>query len=839
MLLARASLRFLARHPAQCLLAVSGIALGTAIVIGILVTQASARQAFAESLRGVFGDASHRIVALDGEDFDERVLAEVRRLAPSLAPTPVVSGAVRLAPDAGRGALGLLGVDPFTAQGGSAHGALPALTFITQPGAMLLAAASAETLGLVSGASLALADSTLPPLTLAGVVAAGADGAPLLAPDVALVDIATAQETLGRVGRLTRIELTSDDSDAARAALARLAAALPAGLRLVDAGREAASARSLTRAFYTNLDALSLLALLVGAFMIYNTMAFLVAQRQALLTRLRALGVTRAELARLVLGEALVLGALGGALGCALGQGLARLLMAPVGQTLRDHYQAAGAGDLAYTPALAAGGVLLAALTALLAALPATLDALRVDPARAARYSLLATRAEQTLARTARLGVGCAALAALVLLLSSRSLHAGFVALGATILAAMLIAPWLVRATLRRLARPGTTRLPLAARLALRGAARDVGRIGLAVAALMAATATAVGVGLMVDSFRDAVDAWLGDLLRAEVYISPGFDEQAPPALDEDFIAKVAALPMVETVSRIRRVHLRDDAGELRISAYQLPPAARRGFHFLAGAAPWPAWEGEDVAMISEPFAWHTRKQVGDALTLPTPVGPRSFRISGIYTDYGSERGVVAISLARFRAYWQDPRLHGIGVYPRPGQGGTTLRSALQPLLAARPALVAWSNAELRAHSLAVFDRTFAVTQVLTLLSALIAALGVFNALLALHLERAREYAVLLATGLAPGALRAVLYLQTALVALFAALLALPLGVLIARLLIAVINIRSFGWSMALTLDAHALLLPALGAFGAALAATVYPAERAARIDPASALRYE
>ncbi|MBX9606905.1 MAG: ABC transporter permease, partial [Gammaproteobacteria bacterium] len=212
MLLARASLRFLARHPAQCLLAVSGIALGTAIVIGILVTQASARQAFAESLRGVFGDASHRIVALDGEDFDERVLAEVRRLAPTLAPTPVVNGAVRLAPHAGRGALALLGIDPFTAQRGTAHGAVPALSFVTQPGAMLLAASTAQALGLVSGARLALADTALPPLTLAGVVAARSDGAPLLAPDVALVDVATAQETLGRIGRLSRIELTSDGS---------------------------------------------------------------------------------------------------------------------------------------------------------------------------------------------------------------------------------------------------------------------------------------------------------------------------------------------------------------------------------------------------------------------------------------------------------------------------------------------------------------------------------------------------------------------------------------------------------------------------------------------------
>ena len=443
------------------------------------------------------------------------------------------------------------------------------------------------------------------------------------------------------------------------------------------------------------------------------------------------------------------------------------------------------------------------------------------------------------LGRAACCGLAGVVLALALLALSSRSLYAGFAALGCTILAAMLVVPWLVQEGLALLAQRNARRWPLSLRLAVRGAARSMGRIGMAVAALMAATATSVGVALMVASFRGAVDDWLTQLLRAEIYISPGFDEQAAARIDEAFVTRVAALPEVASVSKVRRVRVLEGESELRITAYELPTAAQRGFQFLCGAAPWPHWEREDLAMISEPLAYHLHKRVGDVLSIATPSGRVQFHIAAIYTDYGSERGVVTISLARFRHYWRDDRMHGIGIYPRSAAPNEQLKQQIESMLPQDGSLAVWSNAALKSRSLAVFDRTFAVTHVLTLFAAAIAALGVFNALLALHLERGREYAMLLAIGLAPAALRTMLYLQTCIVALLAVGFALPLGVLIAKLLIAVINIRSFGWSMQLTYDTQALLTPALGALLAALAATIYPAERAVRIEPATALRYE
>ena len=423
MLLWRASLRFLTRHPAQCALAVSGIALGVAIVIGILLTQASARQAFADSLRSVFGTASHFVVAVDGEDFDERVLAEVRRQAPALAPSAVITGTLRVDVDGSVQALQILGVDALNLRGATGADDFALRDFLNLPGAMLLTPRTARRFALAPGGELAVhGASASQKLRLLATLHASDETAPALGDDIAVVDIATAQEVLGKAGFITRIELDANDDGSSAAALAALARALPPALQVIDAGRQARGARTLTDAFYTNLDALSLLALLVGGFMIYNTMSFLVMQRQSLFARLRALGVTRAALARLIVAEALVLGLLGGVLGCALGYALASALMAPVGQTLRDHYFATGGGQLTFPAALAVLGVALATLTPLLAAALPAWSALRADPAHAARYSVSADSAARGLAQAAWVGLLGGLLAVALLGLSSRSL---------------------------------------------------------------------------------------------------------------------------------------------------------------------------------------------------------------------------------------------------------------------------------------------------------------------------------------------------------------------------------------------------------------------------------
>ncbi|MCB1749140.1 MAG: FtsX-like permease family protein, partial [Gammaproteobacteria bacterium] len=616
----------------------------------------------------------------------------------------------------------------------------------------------------------------------------------------------------------------------------------PAGLIVEGSGAGAAGGRQLTRAFYTNLDALSLLAVLVGGFMIYNTMAFFVVQRAPLFARLRALGVTRRAIAGHVAFEAGVLGLLGGVLGDALGVVLARRLAGPMAQTLADHYQSTGLAALALPPALALGGVLLALATTLVAALAPAWQAASLPPGQALVSSTRRAHEIANLRRAGWASLLCLVTGLVLLGATTRSLYAGFGALAALLLAAMLAVPAVVGAALRALARRAAGRLPLPERLALQSATHALARIGLAVAALMAATATSIGVGLMVTSFRVSVDDWLQQLLRADYYLAQEDAEQAPPTIGPDFAAAIAALPGVAAVSRVRRLEANlADGDRARVTAYDLPPAARAGFRFLddTAARAWPAWLRGEAVFVTEPFAWHHALRPGERVVLDTPCGRLDRPLAGIYRDYGSERGAVAIAWSLYRRCWGDDRAHGIGVYPAAGGAQPALRDRLDALAAGAAPLAVWSNAEVRARSLEVFDRTFAITDVLTLVAAVVAALGVFNALLALHIEHAREYAMLRATGFSRAGLRRTLLAQTAFVAAAAVSCAVPVGIAIAALLTEVINRRSFGWSMQFAWQAQALAVPAALAFLAALAATVYPAARAAAIPPAAALRHD
>ncbi len=840
-LLFRASTRYLLRHRAQCALAVSGIALGVAIVIAIQTTQLSARAAFEHSMTSLFGTATHEIAAVAAH-LDEHHLTRVRKLVPHWHPAPYLEARIALADRAPSTILNLVGFDPFSMREVGSTADFDIRSLVREPDAAIINRATADRLGLETGGKFAVASATgRNEVTVIAIAEGAQTGTRFLADNVVLVDIATAQELLDLPGRLSRIELDARDDAQTADTLARLRAALPATLAVIDRGRDRAGAAQLTAAFYTNLDALSLLALLVGAFMIYNTMAFLVVQRQTLFARLRALGVSRAAIARQIAGEAVLLGVCGGVIGNLLGYALATVLAGPLARTLSDHYFATSGTRVAVDYGLVCAGLLLAVASALAATAIPAWQAARNAPAELARSSAQEHFAHRLLAWCAAGGCVIALLGAALLGWSSRSLYAGFAALGCILVAATVISPWLVRIALAWLARHAPRRVPLPERLAIKSASRAMGRIGMAIAALMAATATSVGVGLMVASFRTSVTDWLDQLLRAELYVSQIAAQAAQPPIDEALIASLRADARIAALSKVRRARIRTDDGEINVTAYALPPAARAGFRFLDGkpADIWPRWQHDATVIVSEPFAWRRQLAVGDTLALPTPAGPQRMTITGIYADYGSERGVVALSWSNFMRYWQDPRVHGVGIYPRAGVDVQRLQHDLQQRFAGHDQLTVFSRAELQQQSLIVFDRTFAITDVLTLFAALIAALGVFNALLALNLERAREYAVLRATGCSRALIRRSMYAQTVIVAGAATLLAIPLGVAIAVLLIEIINVRSFGWSMALSWHPAALFGPAALALACAFAATVYPAEHALRSAPASALRYE
>lgn len=836
--LARAGLRYLTRHPAQLALAVLGVGLGVAVVIGIDLAAGAARRSFEAAGERIGGRATHQVRG-PGRDLDERLYVELARAprgphAPRLA--PVLERVVR--PREGGPALVLLGVDPlaegpFRAPAGSGPGTpLDALELLGEPGSALVGARTAERLGVRAGDALELvAESRVGRVR----VRVAPDGDERLA-GLLLADLATAQELTGAYGRLTRIDVRAQDE----AALAPLRAQLPPGHTIEPAAARRAGFSALSGAFETNLRALGLLALFVGAFLVYNTATFSVVQRRRLFAALRTLGVRRVELLRLLGFEALVLGLAGSALGIALGRVVGGGLVHLVARTVNDMYYQVDVDGLTVEPWAYARGLALGLAGTLAAAAVPALEASREKPRSAlARSSLESgTRSRAPWAALAGALVLGASLA--LLHLGPRGLASAFAALFGLLAGAALCAPLFTLGVSRAAVAPLGALAGATGRIAARGIARHLSRHGVAVGALAVAVSATLGMGLLIESFRRTVEDWLGLTLAADVYVSAPSDVASRNHADlpADLPARLRARADVRALTTYRGFEARDVDGRLVFAAaLELAPAAHGAYDFV-GEPPadlWARWERGQL-LISEPLARKRGLGVGDTLELVTDLGPRRFPVAAVYRDYSNDQGFALMSRATYEAGFADRGVSSVSLYLAPG---VQAEDVVDELLAARPAEQVYfvrSNADLRATSLSIFDRTFRVTAVLRLFSGAVAFVAILSALLALQLEREREVGVLRALGLTPRGVRTLVLLETGLLGCAAGLCALPLGAALAWLLAAHVNLRAFGWSIA----AHWPPAPFVEAFalalGAALLAALWPAWRLSRGSPGRSL---
>ncbi|MSQ68701.1 MAG: ABC transporter permease [Gammaproteobacteria bacterium] len=838
LLLLRASARVLWQHPWQLALALMGIATGVGVVAAVQLTQRSAQVAMADAQRSLVGPATHRIEARQGW-LDEALYVRIARALPALSLAPVVHGAVQVGPAAGE-FLSLVGIDPLAlsaaadgAEEGTVGGQWTAL--VGRSDTVVMARRTAHRLGLRRGERLHIRSAAgRRSLEIIDLL----DSAALT--DTLLVDLASAQEILHRPGVLSAIEVAVPTGAAGAKLAAQVAALLPANAQLDSIAGRITTNQELTRAFNTNLTALSLLALMVGMFLIYNTEIFLLLQRQALFAQLRALGVSGRELTVLLLGEAALLGLVGSVLGLVLGLGLAHALLRLVAQTVNDLYAPTAISAVALPPALLCGVLVLGILTTVLAAALPVLEALRSTVRRG-----LVVRPDEPHEAAQRHSFRRLAYAALALgggflLWPSRSLIPGFAALWCALLAGALLLPWALSTVAQRLVRALALARHPAAGLGVRLVARHGRRQGLAAAALMAASATAIAMTIMIASFRISVSDWLSQLLRADYYV--GLLEPQADALPSLSAVRqrLAQLPTVGATSAVSRTRQRAAHGEVQVLAYDLPRAAQAGFRFIAGSAQdlWSHWERDPVVMISEPYAWRHGLAPGESVQLHTLNGLVRFRVAAVFRDYASEQGSIALSRRLYTQHFGAAPLDGLGIYAAPGVSADALGESVRRATAGLPLRVQRTT-EVVGQSMQIFERTFAITEVLRLIALGVAIIGIIAALLAQQFERLREYGVLRALGFAAGEIARVVLAQTLLLGVVAATCALPLGYGLALVLVEVINVRSFGWTMPIVVPWPALGAAWLLAVLAALSAGLYPAWRATQVAPAAALRDE
>jgi putative ABC transport system permease protein len=618
---------------------------------------------------------------------------------------------------------------------------------------------------------------------------------------------------------------------------------LPPGAVVERAAARGAFVEQVTRAFTVNLTALSFLALLVGMFLIYNTATFSVVRRRTAIGRLRALGVTRGEVMALLLLEAALIGLIATALGLGLGVTLARGLLGLVTRTINDMYFVLAVRDVAIEPLGLAKGALLGLGATLAAALAPALEATTAPPAAVWTRASLEARHRRAIPRAAALGALVMAGGAALLTLAGNGLAAGHVGLFGLVVGAALLTPAITMGLVRAAVPPARWLGGALGALAVRGVTASLSRTGVAVAALMVAVAATVGVSVMVASFRATVVEWLAITLVDDVYIAPPglVGSRADATLDPAVAERLRATPGVVAAHTTRRVRVGASGFPTELLALGLTPGGFRQFRFLAGdpGPIWAAFQDGGAVIVSEALAYRRGIATGGALRLLTDRGPHDFPVAGVFVDYRSDQGLAAVSRRTYDAFWDDRGVSSLGLVAAPGTDLRTLAAELRSRAGPEQELVVLDNRALLATSIEFFDRAFAVTGVVRLLATGVAFVGVLSALMALQVERARELAVLRAQGLAPAQLWGVVTAQTGLMGLCAGLVAVPVGVMEALVLVRVINRRAFGW----TLEAHVgpdVLGQALAlAVGAALLAGAWPAFRMARTPPAAGLREE
>jgi len=825
-------LRPLRRDLLRTVLTVISVGLGVGVVIAIDLAGDAATGSFRSSLETLVGKTDLEIVA-NGR-LDERWMARLAALPVNARFAPVIEaqGLVELV-----GSVTVYGVD-FISQRAEAEASTSDLRNLDS--AAVVSSGLARRLGIKAGDHLAM---TLGDRAKSFQVARVADAKDA---EFVLLDIGEAQRALNEYGKLDRIEIfVSPHEDFSRVERA-VRAALPAGYRVERPGTRSRENQRMLRAFRWNLRVLSYISLIVGAFLIYNTISVSVVRRRPEIGVLRALGAGRRWVFWLFLGEALLFGLAGSLAGIALGRIMAGGAVGLIAETVNSLYVSSRPAEVALNSSAVATAIIAGMAVAFFSALAPAREAMQVAPVEA-----MGRGAREHHARThARRNLFWAILAAIIAAMVSLARPidgkpiAGYAATLLAVAAMALAAPAVVtvlaastRAASRFLFGPEGL-------LAVRGLAAALARTSVIVGALATAIAMMASVGIMVGSFRETVIVWLNTQLRADLYVRPAARAGAGehPALSSDLPALVSAIPGVESVDIFHAMELEYEGQRTTLGAGNADIVRRYGrLRFLPGQdrdAVLRSLAGRDRVIVSEPFANKHGVRANDTISLA--LGDRLVKVTvaGVYYDYSSERGLVIFDRSTLLKYLPDLPATNLAVYARPGADPTDLRYAVEARLANYRVVVA-PNRTLRQNAVTIFDRTFAITYALEGVAIAVAMLGAANSLLAMVLDRRRELGLLRYLGAAPAQLRRMILLEAGFLGMAANLLGLALGFVLSLVLIYVINKQSFGWTIQFHPPFALLAAASALVWLATVLAGIYPARAAARLNPIEVIHEE
>ena len=852
-------LRHLRRERLRSLVTILGIALGVAVMIAIRMTNASSLRGFERAIETVSGRTSLEIVGA-GAGLDEQALGGLGWLREYGQVSPIVEGDAQAEfPTAPSESLRVLGVDVLRDRSFRDYRILEFaeqrrdprpqefLELLLDPRSIILTERFGSRHGLKVGDGLEMVFADRAERFVVRGLLRNEGPARAMDGNFALMDIAAAQLAFNRLGRIDRIELLLADRTKVDAVEEAIRARLPQGLTVQRPARRGSQVEKMLEAFHFNLTALSYIALLVGLFLIYNTVSISVITRREEIGTLRALGVTRRAVLGLFLTEAAALAVIGCGLGVLFGRLLAFGAVKLTATTVNALYIATAAAPppLDWGHAALAFGIGLP-LSLLAAAIPAA-EASRVAPTAAMRGN---DRLETRFRLRARYLVLPAALFGLAGWMATRPAVNGLPAFGyasavATVFGAAFLVPAVLFLLSRIADRPLFRLFRIEGRLANANLAGAIPRISISVAALAVSLSMMTAIAVMIGSFRETVIYWVEQTLKADLYMRPA--TRSNVAVDAVFSPEVerlvAAHPGVAAVDRFRNFDVAYGGGLVTLGAGEFEKQLAHGnLIFKApadGRAAMRGCIGQDAVLVSESFAIRHGKGVGETIALDTPKGQAAFRVAAVYYDYSSDRGIIVMDRATFTRYYGEPQPTSLTVYLRPGADSGRVRDELLAQFGDKYRVLIYTNDSIRQEVLRIFDSTFAITYALEVIAIFVAILGVATTLLTLILERSREIAMLRLVGADRRQIRKMVVIEAGLMGGVSQTIGLAIGLLLSLLLIYVINVQSFGWTIQFHLPAGFLLQSSALILIATALSGIYPARRASRMQAAAQISEE
>jgi len=845
-------LRYVLQRPLLAALNVLSVAIGVAVFLAVQLANQSANKAFRATIDFVAGKADLEVTGTGG-NIPEELLPVLSKRPEVVAATPLVRGIITL-PDFPGEYLDVLGVDVLTN--------VPFRTFeltdldatsfafeqwLRGPDSLAISESFAKQHHLAVGDRIrASVNTTTIDLTVRYLLRSASSGN--ADAHFAAIDIGWAQEIFDRRGKLDSIQLRTAPGLKSGPAIARLYALLPPGVRIATPQRRSEQIAKIVGSFQLNLTALSLVALFVGVFLIYNTISASVVRRRHEIGIVRALGVSAAAVKTLFVAEAAVVATAGTFVGLILGTTLATALISTVSRTISALYLLVTIRDVSLdrTTYFAACGVGL--LSGILGAwMPARAAGQLEISAALAPQIAIPDRTNRRYWTVIALVLIVAAALCSWLALTVAPPWLGFAAAFFTLSGFSFLAPLAVRVAswaaegIVRFSRTIFRARLLAFRMASAQLVRSLARNAVTIAALASAVAMTIGVTVMIFSFRRTVGSWIDQTLVADLFVVPASNEITGPVsfLPREVAAFFENDSRVAAIDTFREKRVFVQGDETMLAA--INASASRVLPFLQGNSVelMKRFRAERCVAVSESFARRRGLAQGSTVAIETPSGVIALPIVGLFYDYTRDGGVVYTSMRNFTALFGEDRIHSVGVYLKPGASAEMLADAFRERLSGAGEFAVFRNREVRERVFQIFDQTFAVTYVLEAVAVIVALTGTFLAFTTLVAERTRLLAVMRGVGMSSAQLMRLLLIEAGLIGTIASGLGMVAGLALAVVLTGVINRAFFGWTVQLSIPWRSLLLTPVWVIASAVAAAVLPAWQIGRAKLGDALRLE